>query len=74
VEGALGSTTVRAVAAGRGLLAAATYDSVYVSRDEGASWRKLDGPEVSVGPVTGLVIGDEALFVLTQRLGVFDVR
>jgi photosystem II stability/assembly factor-like uncharacterized protein len=75
VAGHLGANPVRALASGAdGVLAAATPDEIYLSRDAGDTWAPLPSPKAPVGPVTALVFRSAGrLAALTQRQGVFEV-
>ena len=77
LPGELGRNSVRAIRRHPSrpeLLAAATFETVYTSRDGGTSWAKASGAEVPQGPITALAFRGERLLLLTQRQGVFEVE
>ncbi len=59
---------IRADRVRRGLIYAGTERGVYVSFDDGANWRSLQG-KLPVVPVTDMVQRDEQLIVATQGRG-----
>jgi photosystem II stability/assembly factor-like uncharacterized protein len=77
LPGELGRNSVRAIRRHPSqpqLLAAATYETVYTSRDGGSTWAKTSNAEVPVGPITALAFRGERLLLLTQRQGVFEIE